>query len=167
MLKIIQPDLNSRNIKRYIHSAGFDSFNSNYLDYWLHPKSPYHAYGKSQILLAENEEIVLKRLEHILKEGKARAIGVSNFTIRHMTELLETTSTNLHLLGFIQSEQTPLLRVKKVISAMLYKVTIKILDSCSLILLRMKNIPSLLKRLIPLKIEKWNLATIPIVNRFY
>jgi len=34
-----------------------------------------------------------KTLERILKDGKARAIGVSNYTIRHLKELLEISST--------------------------------------------------------------------------
>jgi len=34
-----------------------------------------------------------KALEKLLEEGTARAIGVSNYTIRHLTELLEITST--------------------------------------------------------------------------
>lgn len=34
-----------------------------------------------------------KAFEKIYENGKARSIGVSNFTIRHLNELLETTST--------------------------------------------------------------------------
>jgi diketogulonate reductase-like aldo/keto reductase len=34
-----------------------------------------------------------KALEKINEDGKARSIGVSNFTIRHLEELFETTST--------------------------------------------------------------------------
>jgi hypothetical protein len=79
MLKIVQPDLNSRNIKRYIHSAGFDAFNSNYLDYWLHPKSPYHAYGKSQILLAENDSDLLGGIVLTMNPRICSGNLISNF----------------------------------------------------------------------------------------
>lgn len=34
-----------------------------------------------------------KALEKLLEEGKTRAIGVSNYTIRHLTELMENSST--------------------------------------------------------------------------
>lgn len=35
-----------------------------------------------------------KALEKLFKEGKCRAIGVSNYTIRHLKELLKNSSTN-------------------------------------------------------------------------
>lgn len=47
-----------------------------------------------------------KALEKILEEGKARAIGVSNYAIRHLEELFETSST---LPAVNQVEFTPFL----------------------------------------------------------
>lgn len=42
---------------------------------------------------ARKRQETWKALEYLYSEGKARAIGVSNFTIRHLQELLETAST--------------------------------------------------------------------------
>ncbi|MFX1340739.1 MAG: aldo/keto reductase [Promethearchaeota archaeon] len=51
-----------------------------------------------------------KALEKIYEQGKARSIGVSNFTIRHLTELFETTST---VPAVNQFEFSPFLYLKK------------------------------------------------------
>ncbi len=51
-----------------------------------------------------------KALEKIYKDGKAKSIGVSNFTIRHLNELLETTST---IPAVNQFEFSPFLYLKE------------------------------------------------------
>ena len=54
-----------------------------------------------------------KALEKILEEGKARAIGVSNYAIRHLEELFETSST---LPAVNQVEFTPFLYQKELLN---------------------------------------------------
>ena len=51
-----------------------------------------------------------KGLEKIYEDGKARSIGVSNFTIRHLNELLEATST---IPAVNQFEFSPFLYLKE------------------------------------------------------
>ncbi len=54
-----------------------------------------------------------KALEKILEEGKARAIGVSNYAIPHLEELFETSST---LPAVNQVEFTPFLYQKELLN---------------------------------------------------
>lgn len=54
-----------------------------------------------------------KALEKILEDGKARAIGVSNYTIRHLEELFKTSST---IPAVNQVEFTPFLYQKELLN---------------------------------------------------
>lgn len=79
MFRIIQTDLDNRNIKCFVQSANFDQFNNDYLRCWLLFGSSYHAYGKSRILLAKDGSECLGGLVVSLNPRIACHSRISNF----------------------------------------------------------------------------------------